>query len=112
MSKTNIIRLVSGDLLKLPNTADSTSDVNLETDGCWESTCFMVTARAATWVSRDLHVPSRTGHMSSDAPKHSGALLFAKSTWFGNFLCSMSLPGVVMISQFHLLELRVPAGHC
>jgi hypothetical protein len=75
MDKTDMIRLVSGGLPKLPNTADSTSDVNPGTYGCWESACFLVTARAATWVSRDLHVPSRPGHMSSDAPKHSGALL-------------------------------------
>jgi hypothetical protein len=33
MDKTDIIRLVSGDSPKLPNMVDSTSDVNLETDG-------------------------------------------------------------------------------
>jgi hypothetical protein len=33
INNTDIIRLVFGDLPKLLNTADSTSDVNLETDG-------------------------------------------------------------------------------
>jgi hypothetical protein len=33
MNKTDITRLVSGGSPKLPNTADSTSDVNLETYG-------------------------------------------------------------------------------
>jgi hypothetical protein len=33
MNKTDIIRLASGDSPKLLNTADSTSDVSLETDG-------------------------------------------------------------------------------